>query len=50
MKQSIGHLTHAKSLQDQLKQIYIPAVDFRIVDRIKEEIEQELSDMAAKVN
>lgn len=50
MKESIGHLAHAKSLQDQLKQIYIPAVDFRIVDRIREEIEQEISDIAAKVN
>ncbi len=44
MKQSTQHLAEAKSFHDQLEQIYVQAMDFRVVDRIRERILQEISE------
>ncbi|TDF97085.1 PRK06851 family protein [Paenibacillus piri] len=40
MKAATQHLAQAKSLRDELEQIYVQAMDFRIVDRIRETIRQ----------
>jgi hypothetical protein len=46
MKASIGHLAEAKALHDELETIYVSAMDFSVVDRMKEQIRQELEAMA----
>lgn len=48
MKQSIEQLAHAKSRRDELKRLYVPTVDYRIVDRIRESILQEITGQAAQ--
>ncbi|WP_028549048.1 PRK06851 family protein [Paenibacillus sp. UNC451MF] len=45
MKQSTQHLAEAKSLHDELEQIYVQAMDFRVVDRIRERILQEITSL-----
>ncbi|MNI03089.1 hypothetical protein D3C73_559840 [compost metagenome] len=47
MKQSTHFLAQAKSLHDELKNIYIPSIDFSKVDQIKNNILQEISSLAA---
>ncbi|GAB7055054.1 PRK06851 family protein [Paenibacillus sp. YK5] len=47
MKASIQHLAQAKSLQDELEQIYAQSTDFRRIDQIKDEILREISGLAA---
>jgi hypothetical protein len=47
MKASTGHLAEAKALHDELEAIYVSAMDFRVVDRMKEQIRQELEALAA---
>lgn len=42
MKQSIQHLTQAKSLRDELKKIYAATMDAHLVDQIRSRIEQEI--------
>ncbi|GAA4865314.1 PRK06851 family protein [Paenibacillus vulneris] len=44
MKQSTQHLAEAKALHDELERIYVQAMDFRVVDRIRERILQEISE------
>lgn len=48
MKQSIQHLTDAKSHLDQLKEIYKPFVDHAKVDGIKEDLRREVLGIAQK--
>lgn len=43
MKQSMQHLAHAKSFQDELANIFTPSVDFHLVDQIKNQIQQEIA-------
>lgn len=47
MKASIQHLAQAKAIQDELEQIYVQSTDFRRIDQIKEEIQQEITGLAA---
>lgn len=47
MKQSIQQLTHTRSLLDQLEQIYIQSMDVPIVERLNNEIQQEITRLAA---
>lgn len=47
MKQSTRYLAQAKSLHDELESLYISAVDFRIVDRIRERIRAEITSLIA---
>lgn len=47
MKRSIQFLTDAKSLQDQLDEIYAPSIDFSLIDSLKDEIRREIIDIAA---
>lgn len=47
MKRSIQFLTDAKSLQDQLDEIYAPTIDFSLIDSLKGEILREIIDIAA---
>ncbi|SDD31301.1 hypothetical protein SAMN02799630_02737 [Paenibacillus sp. UNCCL117] len=47
MKQSIQFLSQAKSLQDELKQIHAEATDFSVVERIKNDILQDIVGLAA---
>ncbi|WP_071393196.1 PRK06851 family protein [Bacillus tuaregi] len=42
MKKAIGFLAEAKALRDELEAIYIPAMDFDIVNRHKEKIQNEI--------
>jgi energy-coupling factor transporter ATP-binding protein EcfA2 len=43
MKHSIQHLSKAKTLQDELSNIYTQSMDFSIVDRIKNELHEEIN-------
>ncbi|MGR3764453.1 PRK06851 family protein [Rossellomorea sp. NS-SX7] len=43
MKEAISYLSEAKALRENLEAIYIDAMDFSVVDRIKEEIFNELN-------
>lgn len=47
MKASIQHLAQAKTLQDELEQIYVQSTDARRIDQIKEEILKEILSLAA---
>lgn len=47
MKQSIQHLTEAKTFLDELKKIYVSAMDFHHVDQIRSQIEQEINRIVA---
>ncbi|MBP1156683.1 MULTISPECIES: PRK06851 family protein [unclassified Paenibacillus] len=47
MKASIEDLAQAKSLQDELEQIYVHSTDFHRIDQIKEEVLQEIISLAA---
>ena len=47
MKESIQYLAQAKSLHDELEQIYVQSMDFLVVDRKKEAILAEITSMAA---
>lgn len=47
MKQSIQHLTRVKSLHDELKDLYVQSIDFRIVDQIAADVLLEFSGLAA---
>jgi hypothetical protein len=42
MKQSIACLAEAKSIHDELENIYVQATDFHVVDRIKARLMQEI--------
>ncbi|OAB39814.1 PRK06851 family protein [Paenibacillus glacialis] len=46
MKQSTQYLAEVKSLQDELKKIYTQSIDFSRVDRLKDGIQQEISQIA----
>ncbi len=46
MKQSTQHLAEVKSLQDELEKIYTQSMDFALVDRLKDGIQQEISHIA----
>lgn len=50
MKEATEFLLKAKTLRDQLEEIYIKAVDFSIVDALREEIEKEIEKIATKRN
>ncbi len=50
LKEGIGQLAHASKLHNQLEKIYIQAIDFHIVDRIYEQINEEIERLAAIVN
>ncbi|MHC0036617.1 PRK06851 family protein [Pseudoneobacillus sp. C159] len=45
MKEAISHLANAKSLHDQLEEIYVGAMDFEIVNGIQEKIQSEIDKM-----
>jgi hypothetical protein len=45
MKESIGHLAAAKSVHDELERIYGDAMDFSVVDRIRDDIRCGISAM-----
>ncbi|WP_274364858.1 PRK06851 family protein [Paenibacillus thermotolerans] len=45
MKESISYLAEAKSFHDELEQIYVQAMDFSVVDRMKARIVGELEDL-----
>ena len=45
MKQSNQYLAEMKSLQDELEKIYIQSMDFSLVDRLKDGIQQEISNI-----
>ncbi|AOZ93683.1 PRK06851 family protein [Paenibacillus crassostreae] len=47
MQQSIQYLTQAKAIQDELEEIYTHSLDCSIIDRIKDEIQHEITDIAA---
>ena len=42
MQEATAYLANSKSLQDQLEIIYIKAMDFHVINRIKDEIQAEL--------
>ncbi|MFE8697774.1 PRK06851 family protein [Cytobacillus sp. FJAT-53684] len=42
MKEAISYLAQAKAQRDELEAIYIQAMDFKIVDRLKDEIRTEI--------
>ncbi|WP_438348605.1 PRK06851 family protein [Paenibacillus sp. FA6] len=42
MKQSIQHLAEAKSFQDELSNIYTQSMDFSLVDRMMNELQEEI--------
>lgn len=48
MKESIAHLARAKSLHDKLENIYVKAVDFSIVDRMKANIQKDIESLMQK--
>ncbi|MFK4438000.1 thymidylate kinase [Paenibacillus sp. RC73] len=50
MKQSIQHLTQAKSLRDELKEIYAATMDVHLVDQIRSRIEQEIREYLVSVS
>ncbi|WP_017754419.1 PRK06851 family protein [Calidifontibacillus oryziterrae] len=43
MKEGISHLAQAKELHDKLEAIYIAAMDFTVVDKIRSNIEEKIS-------
>lgn len=45
MKEAISYLAQAKELRDKLEAIYIEAMDFSVVDRLKNKIRTEISTM-----
>ncbi len=47
MKESIQHLSIVKSLNDQLAQIYIQAMNSQYIDQVKDKIQQALTSQAA---
>lgn len=47
MKKAIQQLTHAKSLQDELADIYAQAVNSQLVEQMRYEIRQEIESIAA---
>lgn len=47
MKESIEHLAQGKTLQDEQTQLYRSAVDFRLVDEIRDRIIQEITLLTA---
>jgi hypothetical protein len=47
MKEAISHLAEAKALHDELEEIYVDAMDFTIVNRMRLKIQQEIADLAA---
>ncbi|WP_429371118.1 PRK06851 family protein [Paenibacillus sp. DS2015] len=47
MKQSIQYLAEAKSLQDELDNIYAQSIDFSLVDRIRDEVQTDISCISA---
>lgn len=49
MKEAVSYLAQAKVLRDQLEAIYIEAMNFSTVDRLKNEIREEISQMASKM-
>ncbi|MCS7459160.1 PRK06851 family protein [Paenibacillus doosanensis] len=44
MSEAMQFLAQGKALRNKLEQIYIQSIDFRIVDRIRDEIWQEITD------
>lgn len=42
MKEAISYLAKAKSLHDELEEIYIKAMDFRVVNQFKDKIQEEI--------
>ncbi|MFX3623586.1 MAG: PRK06851 family protein [Ectobacillus sp.] len=50
MKEAISFLSQAKALHDELEKIYVKAMDFRKVDRMKDEINMEIKGIAQKVS
>jgi hypothetical protein len=46
MKEAIAHLAEAKVQHDELEKIYIDAIDFEVVDKITQRIQEELEVMA----
>ena len=46
MKEGIHQLAETKKLRDQLEELYIKAMDFSIVDEIREAINNELKMLA----
>jgi hypothetical protein len=49
MSEAISYLARAKSLHDELEEIYVDAMDFEAVERIKESIRSELLLISEKV-
>ncbi|AJS61332.1 PRK06851 family protein [Paenibacillus sp. IHBB 10380] len=47
MKQSMQYLAQVKSLQDELEAIYGQSMDFSLVDRMRDEVQQEFTHIAA---
>lgn len=48
LKEGIQHLAKTKEIRDQLEQIYIKAMDFSIVDKIRNQINEEMKSMIKK--
>jgi energy-coupling factor transporter ATP-binding protein EcfA2 len=48
MKEAISYLANAKSLHDELEDIYVGAMDFRVVDGIQEKIQAEIERIASQ--
>lgn len=46
MKEAITYLAQAKTQRDELEKIYIGAMDFKVVDRLRNEISTEISRMS----
>lgn len=49
MKEATAHLARSKSLRDQLEAIYVQAIDFRVVDQIRENIRQDVYALMAGI-
>jgi hypothetical protein len=47
MTEATSYLAKAKSLHDELEEIYVAAMDFSVVEKIHERIAQEINDLAA---
>jgi Cdc6-like AAA superfamily ATPase len=45
MKEAISYLARAKELHDQLESIYVPAMDFAVVEHIQARISEEISEL-----
>ncbi|MFO1442311.1 PRK06851 family protein [Bacillus sp. Bva_UNVM-123] len=48
MKEGTAHLAKAKALHDELEDIYIHAMDFKVVDQLKNAIREEIAELAQR--